>query len=58
MTNKERELSDSDIQKNTLEQKLKEKENEIKNLQKQYDESQQKEEKEKENNNVLKNKLK
>ena len=41
-----------------MEQNLKEKENEIKNLQKQYDESKQREKEEKMNNNVLKNKLK
>ena len=41
-----------------MEQNLKEKENEIKNLQKQYDESKQREKEEKMNNSVLKNKLK
>ena len=41
-----------------MEQNLKEKENEIKNLQKQYNESKQREKKERDNNNVLQNKLK
>ena len=58
MTNTERELTNCNIEKNYLEQKLKEKENEIKYLQKQCNESQQREKEEKMNNNVLQNKLK
>ena len=53
MTNTERELTNCNIEKNYLEQKLKEKENEIKYLQKQCNESQQREKEEKVNNNVL-----